>query len=163
MTQEELDYPITREEVFRAIRRLKLGNAPGVDRIRTDILKHAAAAVYTNRLRQDNTVIDALTLFFNYVLETEVWPARWKEGVIFPLHKDDSRLDPGNYRPITLLSVIGKLFGQILNSRLQQWTEDNGKVADEQGGFRHTRPDFLTARNPNVQERRRERHVRDLH
>jgi len=60
-------------------------------------------------------------------------------GIIFPLYKQDSRLDPGNYRPITLLSVIGKLFGSILEKRLSSWAERTLALADEQGGFRRGR------------------------
>ena len=47
-----------------------------------------------------------------------------------------SRLEPGNYRPITLLAVLGKLFGLVINRRLMQWSEKTGMVVDEQGGFR---------------------------
>ncbi len=78
-------------------------------------------------------------LLFNYVLEKEVWPERWGTGVIFPLHKHDSRLDPSNYRPITLLSAVGKLFGSIITARLTRFSESTGSLCDEQGGFRPQR------------------------
>ena len=45
--QPELDGPITRTEVFRAIRKLKMGKVPGEDGVLTDILKTAADAVGT--------------------------------------------------------------------------------------------------------------------
>ena len=66
-------------------------------------------------------------------------------GIIFPLYKQDSRLQPGNYRPIALLSVVGKLFGSIIESRLSEWAERNFALADEQGGFRRCRgtPDLI--------------------
>ena len=76
---------------------------------------------------------------FNFVLDKGVWPERWGTGVIFPLHKHDSRLDPSNYRPITLLSVMGKLFGRIINRRLSNFSEATGTLSDEQGGFRRKR------------------------
>jgi hypothetical protein len=68
-----------------------------------------------------------------------VWPERWGTGIIFPLHKHDSRLDPSNYRPITLLSVVGKLFGVVVNARLAAFSEATGSLSDEQGGFRPNR------------------------
>ena len=116
--QPVLDAPITALEVFAAIRKLKMGKAPGEDGILTDILKTAADAVNNGTLRGGNAVVDALVLLFNFVFDKEVWAERWGTGIIFPLHKHESRLDPSNYRPITLLSVVGKLFGVIVNARL---------------------------------------------
>jgi hypothetical protein len=137
--QPVLDDPITAMEVFAAIRRLKMGKAPGQDGILTDILKTAADAVNNSKLRGGNTVVDALVLLFNFVFDKEVWPERWGTGIIFPLHKHDSRLDPSNYRPITLLSVVGKLFGVIVNARMSAFSEATGTLSDEQGGFRPKR------------------------
>ena len=137
--QPVLDAPITALEVFAAIRKLKMGKAPGEDGILTDILKTAADAVNNGKLRGGNAVVDALVLLFNFVFDKEVWPERWGTGIIFPLHKHDSRLDPSNYRPITLLSVVGKLFGVIVNARLSAFSEATGTLSDEQGGFRPNR------------------------
>ena len=143
--QPELDGPITRQEVFDAIRKLKAGKAPGVDGVTTTILMMAADAVGTSKLKVDNHVVDSLVLLFNFVFDNEIWPERWATGIIFPLYKQDSRLDPGNYRPITLLSVIGKLFGSVIECRLSTWAESGSVLADEQGGFRRLRgtPDLI--------------------
>ena len=137
--QPILDCPITKGEVWRAVRKLKLGKAAGEDGILTDIIKSAADAIGTSKMRGNNTVITSLCLLFNFVLDREVWPARWGTGVIFPLHKADSRLDPANFRPITLLSVVGKLFGTIVNNRVMHYSEAVGAISDEQGGFRRFR------------------------
>ena len=84
-------------------------------------------------------------LLFNFVFDNEIWPERWAMGIIFPLYKQDSRLEPGNYQPITLLSIIGKLFGSVIESRLSAWSESTLAIADEQGGFRRSRgtPDLI--------------------
>ena len=139
--QPELDGPFTSHEVFDALRRLRMGKAPGEDGILTDILKSAGDAVNNSRLqgRGTNTVVDAIVLLFNYMFDNEIWPARWGSGVVCPLHKHDSRLDPSNYRPITLTSVLGKLFGFIVSKRLSDFTEATDSVSDEQGGFRPNR------------------------
>jgi len=137
--QPELDRPITSKEVFAAIRRMGMGKAPGVDGVLSSILKHAADAVGTNTFKGGNATVEALTLMFNYVFDKEVWPERWGSGVIFPLYKEDDRLEPGNYRPITLLSVVGKLFGLVVEKRLSDWSERTGAISDEQGGFRRAR------------------------
>lgn len=137
--QPKLDEPITAAEVFRAIRRMKMGKAAGVDGILSSVIRHAADAVGTNKLKPENSVVDALVLMFNYVFYREEWPERWGSGIIFPLYKQDGRLEPGNYRPITLLSIIGKLFGSVVEARLSDWSEATGAISDEQGGFRRER------------------------
>ena len=139
LVQDDLDDEITEKEVFVAIRKLKMGKAPGVDGILTSILKTAADAVGTNKLKHGNTVVEALTLLFNYVFSSGEWPERWGSGIIFPLYKEGSRLKPGNFRPITLLSCVGKLFGSIVETRLSKWSEATGTITDHQGGFRQGR------------------------
>ena len=61
-------------------------------------------------------------------------PGDWIKAVIIPIFKKDSRLDCANYRGISLLSIVGKVFGRILNERVKAITDV--KVMDEQGGFR---------------------------
>lgn len=139
IVQGGLDDEITVKEVFKAIRKLNLGKAPGIDGVLTSILKTAADAVGTNKLKQGNTVVEALTLMFNFIFSRGTWPERWGSGVIFPIYKQGSRLDPGNFRPITLLSCVGKLFGSIVEARLSNWSERTGMIVDNQGGFRRAR------------------------
>jgi hypothetical protein len=137
--QPLLDSPFTAEEVFKALRKLRMGSSPGEDGILPDLLKTAAGAVNTNKLRGGNPVVESLALLFNFMFDNEVWPQRWNEGVILPIHKKGSQLDPSNYRPITLLSIVGKLFGAIVNTRMQTFLEASGSISDEQGGFRWNR------------------------
>jgi hypothetical protein len=137
--QPHLDRPFTGQEVFSAIRKLRMGSAPGEDGILVDIIKTAADAVNNSKLRGRNTVIEGITMLFNFMFTNEVWPDRWSTGVITPLFKADSRLDPSNYRPITLLSIMGKLFGSVVNTRLSDFSEETGTISDEQGGFRRAR------------------------
>ena len=48
---------------------------------------------------------------------------KWREGLIVSLFKKGDKEDPGNYRGITLLSVVGKVFCKILNDRLVQYLD----------------------------------------
>ena len=67
------------------------------------------------------------------------FPKDWARGVIIPLFKEGERQNVDNYRGITLLSVVGKLYTSILNSRISSWLEKEKKLVDEQGGFRAKR------------------------
>ena len=50
-------------------------------------------------------------------------PVDWARGIIVPIYKDGERKNVDNYRGITLLSAVGKLYTSILNSRISRWVE----------------------------------------
>ena len=52
---------------------------------------------------------------------------------------EDSRSDPNNYRMITLMPVVAKLFEKVLDDRIRKWGERMGLLSDLQGGFREER------------------------
>ena len=52
------------------------------------------------------------------------------------MHKKDDRSKAENYRGITLLSALGKLFTSILNDRLYHYMTKKGILKVEQGGFK---------------------------
>ena len=59
----------------------------------------------------------------------------WRSGVIVPLYKDKGeRTNCRNYRGISLLSVVGKIYAGILEDRVRRKT--GCLIDDEQGGFR---------------------------
>ena len=65
-------------------------------------------------------------------------PTQWCTGIILPLYKNIGlHDDPNNYRGITLLSCLGKLFTNIIiNNKLAQYLEDDNILGEEQTGFR---------------------------
>ena len=72
----------------------------------------------------------------NFILDTGIFPDGWGEGLIVPLHKKGSMFNPTNYRGITFLSMLGKLFTRILNNRLDGWAEKYHIYIEAQNGFR---------------------------
>ena len=64
------------------------------------------------------------------------FPERWAEGHIIPIFKKGGRNEASNYRGITLLSIIGKLFTRILNNRLNTWADNYSIYVEAQAGFR---------------------------
>ena len=58
-------------------------------------------------------------------------------GLIIPIYKKKGdRMDSNNYRGVTLLSCIGKLFTSVLNERLKVYCESNKIINENQAGFR---------------------------
>ena len=74
---------------------------------------------------------------FNIVLETGIVSNDWSIGVIKPIYKNKgSYNDPDNYRGITILSCMGKLFTSLLNNSLTKYLNDYKIIGEEQAGFR---------------------------
>ena len=121
-----LNDSITENEVLKAIGKLKNDKAPGYDNIVNEYIKctkHFLCNLYVK--------------FFNRILDTGYLPEEWLIGVIVPLYKNKGDADdPHNYRGITLLSCLGKLFTSIINDRLTQFSNRYDIVQETQAGFR---------------------------
>ena len=104
---------------------MKSGKASGVDGIVSEILK-----------RGGEEMLKLTWKLCSEVFEAERVPRDWTRGLIFPLFKGGDKLSTDNYRGISLLSIIGKLYASILNQRLLQWCEKRRKFGEEQAGFR---------------------------
>ena len=72
----------------------------------------------------------------NGILQTGVFPKSWSTALVVLIHKKGDKSDLSNYRGISLLSAIAKLFCSILNKRISNWAEDNQLLSDSQLGFR---------------------------
>ena len=81
-------------------------------------------------------MVHLLEKLFFVIWHEEIVPRQWREGLII---KKGDREDPRNYRGITLLSVVGKLFCKILNNRLVECLDREGLLHEGQAGFRVNR------------------------
>ena len=124
----ELGQPITIDEVEKAIQELRRGKAPGVDGVVNEVLKYGG-----------EEMTRALYMMFSVFFVREKVPVDWTRGLVVPLYKDGDKYVGDNYRGITLLSVVGKLYTVVLNRRLSKWCEKKNILVDEQAGFRINR------------------------
>ena len=76
-----------------------------------------------------------LCVLFNKLIETGVYPDEWCSAIILPIHKKGDVNIPDNYRGISLLSCVSKVFRKILNNRLVSWAVENEKMCDVQAGL----------------------------
>ena len=59
-----------------------------------------------------------LTSIFNQVIRDNIWPKDWKMGEWVPVHKKDDPHDKANYRPVTILVAVDKIFEKLLCRQL---------------------------------------------
>ena len=78
-------------------------------------------------------MVKMLGKLYALIWKEECVPMKWREGLIVSLFKKGDKEDPGNYRGITLLSVVGKVFCKI---RLVQYLDKSSKIHEGQAGFR---------------------------
>ena len=63
-------------------------------------------------------------------------PKEWKESTVVLVHKEGSKKELNNYRPVAIINVVCKLFMMVLRERINGWVEESGKLGNIQGGFR---------------------------
>ena len=124
--QEEDFLPFLRSEVLSALKPTKNGTSPGIDGITSDALKAGAELLAT-----------PLANIFSQCVNDEFIPDHFADSKTILLHKKGDPRLIGNYRPISLLPTIGKLFTKSINRRLQANIE--AQQAEEQFGFRRGR------------------------
>jgi hypothetical protein len=117
--------PISEEEILFALHKLKSRKAAGPDRIIGELLKNASQFVVPFFLK-----------FLNVLFDKGIYPEQWTESVILPLFKKGDVNNPGNYRGISLCDVSSKVYGIIINKRLQEWVTENNSTGEYQAGFK---------------------------
>ncbi|EDO47846.1 predicted protein, partial [Nematostella vectensis] len=105
-------------------KKLKNNKAPGIDRIRNEMLKCG-----------QQTLVPCISKIFNLILDAGVYPDVWTRGIISAIYKSGDKSDPSDYRGICVTSCLGKLFCFILNNRLQTFLTSNQILHQSQIGF----------------------------
>ena len=84
-------------------------------------------------------LLDDMVKLFNTNLETGLFPDLWGDAIITPIHKSGSINTAENYRGISLLCIMGKLFTKVLNNRLIACAEKLNKIDEGQAAYRKGR------------------------
>ena len=114
---------ISKEEVKMAVGELKTGKAAGLDGCAVEAVKNGGASL-----------IEWLVRLLNVCFLAGCVPLDWRSACIVPLYKGKGdKFVCSNFRGISLLSVVGKLYGRVLIRRVREGTE--GVIREEQGGF----------------------------
>ena len=124
-TLDILDSPPTYIEIFEQLSVLKTGKAPGIDNIPAEFIKC-----------NTESLSNILQILFKKIWHQERIPEDWRKGLIIKLPKKGNLTNPNNWRGITLLPVISKIFLKVIHSRISEKMEEENKIQEEQAGFR---------------------------
>ena len=113
------------ESLRKTLNSLRTKSSSGYDGISTRLLKFLAPAL-----------ISPLRLIINQSLITGIYPDKLKTAKVIPLYKKGDKTKCDNYRPISLLCAISKLFEKVVYNQLYDYFTKNKLFHDNQYGFK---------------------------
>lgn len=139
-------------ELRRVVNKLPTRKAKGEDAISNELIKAALPAIE-----------DELCRLFNSCFKLGFFPKTWRSAITIIIRKNgkDDYSHPNSYRPIALLSCLGKILEKIITSRLTFWAELSNVIAPgHMGGRRnHSTDDALLILTTWIKEKWREGEV----
>ena len=82
----------------------------------------------------------------NHSINTGTVPCLWKQATVVPIFKNGSTSEPSNYRPISILSAVGKLTEKVVSMQLLDYITSNHILSESQYAYRphHSTLDAIT-------------------
>ena len=117
--------PINSETTLKIINRLKSKSSHGFDNLSTKLLKEIKYEI-----------LNPLTHIINQSLTTGIFPELLKIAKISPIYKKDDKTKLNNYRPISILPSISKIFEKVIFSQIDDHFQSNNLYYTNQYGFR---------------------------
>ena len=117
-------FEISPNNVIDAIRSMDSSKACGPDMVSPRLLKEGV-----------ESLAQPLSRFFNNLLQRSLYPSDWKLANVTPIFKKSDPSNPANYRPISLLSCIGKVMERCIHKHLYNYLVSNNLLTSFQSGF----------------------------
>ena len=111
--------------VKREMNKLKCSKSPGYDQIPVKVIKDAVEILST-----------PLATIFKFSMEEEIFPDIWKLAIVSLIFKTGQKSDLCNYRPISVLPALSKLFEKIVHDQVSTFMKDHGLFSHCQHSFR---------------------------
>lgn len=118
-------HEVNEDFVLEELNKLNINKSTGLDGIPARFVKDAA-----------DIIKGPITFIVNLSIKSEVFPTDMKLAKVRPLYKKKSKLDAGNYRPVSMLSIISKILENSVSVQLNKYVTDNNILYKFQSGFR---------------------------
>lgn len=115
---------VTEQDTIDILSNLNVNKANGPDEISHRMLKETR-----------NTICVPLTIIFKRSLQETVYPVSWKDSHVMPLFKKGDKNTVSNYRPISLISCVGKVMERVVFKYLYNYMHINNLIYQKQSGF----------------------------
>ena len=117
---------VTESQVLKILNSLDTNKSTGLDKIPTKIIKMIAILI-----------VSPLTTLFNKSLRQGIFPNTWKNALVKPIFKKKgSPSDITQYRPISLLPCLSKVFEKLVFSSIYWHLSEHSLLSDRQSGYR---------------------------
>ena len=116
--------PIQKEKVLTFLSNIDINKASGTDMIGPRLLKLAAPFI-----------ADEITFICNHSITNSVFPSKWKEAKVAPLHKNGPLEEINNYRPISILPVLSKVLEKHVHESLSEFLHQHKLLHKMHSGF----------------------------
>ena len=111
-----------------------------VEKVLTKLINSKAAGIHNipNKILKDSyeVIAPSLSEIFNCSISTNIFPDDFKIGKVSPAHKSNSRSDLNNYRPISVLPTIARVFERLLYIQMYTYLTEEKLLSQQQFGFR---------------------------
>ncbi len=81
-------------------------------------------------------IAEPLSSLFKKLMNSGYFPSEWKKANVIPVHKKADKQNKENYRPISLLSCLGKIMKRIIYNELYEYCESNDCLTYKNSGFK---------------------------
>ncbi len=134
-TRELFDLKSIHErDILNILNHMDSKSSTGYDSLSNKLLKFIKLEIYK-----------ALTLVVNQMLHTGIFPDALKIAKIMPIYKKGDINELSNYRPISLLPTLSKIFERIIYDQLYTHFTENNLLSEQQYGFRSKHSTELAA------------------
>ena len=117
-------FRITPKSVLKKLLDLNPGKSPGLDGWHPVLLKYLAEELAL-----------PLSILFQKSLSEGILPSDWLKACVTAIHKKGNKSLPGNYRPISITSIICKIMESLVRDELVEHMIQNNLFSDKQHGF----------------------------
>jgi hypothetical protein len=116
---------VTKGTVIKYLNKLGANKATGLDGIPARFIKDSV-----------HNISEPLTHIINLSIITGIVPDDLKSARVVPLYKKNNKTEAGNYRPVSILSVVSKVLERIIYDQVESYLTENKLLYTHQSGFR---------------------------